>query len=82
MRETKTTIVGIKLLMIFGFVMIFPTLKANIADFDEVWQKRAIEAKKASLEAYQPHPEGLPIIYRAKKTLHICRNRPLNNTPT
>ncbi|XP_038894610.1 pectate lyase-like isoform X2 [Benincasa hispida] len=57
MRETETTIVGIKLLMIFGFVMIFPTLKANIADFDEVWQKRAEEAKKASFEAYQPHPE-------------------------
>lgn len=57
MRETKTTIVGIKLLMIFGFVMIFPTLKANIADFDEVWQKRAIEAQKASFEAYEPHPE-------------------------
>lgn len=58
MRETETTIiVVIKLLMIFGFVMKFQTLKANIADFDEVWQKRAEEAKKASFKAYKSHPE-------------------------
>lgn len=57
MRETETTIIGLKLLMILSCVMIFPTLKANIADFDEVWQKRAQEAKKAAIEAYQPHPE-------------------------
>lgn len=57
MRETETTIVVLKLLMISAFVMIFPTLNANIANFDEVWQKRAEEAKKAAYEAYQPHPE-------------------------
>ena len=47
-----------KLLVLSLFLAaIFPTLRAKIADFDEVWQKRAEDAKKASLEAYNPHPE-------------------------
>ena len=58
MRELDSNIVGAKLLLlIFAFAIIIPSLEAGIADFDEVWQQRAQEAKKAALEAYQPHPE-------------------------
>ncbi|KAF8390257.1 hypothetical protein HHK36_024782 [Tetracentron sinense] len=34
-----------------------PTLRAHIGDFDEVWQQRAEEAKKAAIDAYHPNPE-------------------------
>lgn len=37
--------------LFFTFAAIIPTLTAHIGDFDEVWQKRAEEAKKAALEA-------------------------------
>lgn len=38
-------------------VAILPSLMANIAEFDEVWQNRARDAKKASRAAYNPYPE-------------------------
>lgn len=48
------------LLFLWAFVAIFATtLKAHIADFDELWQKRAEEARKNALEAYQPDPENV-----------------------
>ncbi|KAI8541614.1 hypothetical protein RHMOL_Rhmol08G0075700 [Rhododendron molle] len=37
--------------LFFTFAAIIPTLTAHIGNFDEVWQKRAEEAKKAALEA-------------------------------
>lgn len=46
-----------RLLLLFAFVVLIPTLKANIAEYDEVWQKRAEDAKEAAREAYQPNPE-------------------------
>lgn len=36
---------------------IFPTLKANIGHFDQVWQKRSEEAKNAAQQAFKPNPE-------------------------
>lgn len=53
MEDAKPKLVVLSLLVL----AMFPTLRANIADFDQVWQKRAEDAKKASLEAYNPHPE-------------------------
>ncbi|GAB2269941.1 Probable pectate lyase P59 [Dionaea muscipula] len=44
------------LLFVFIFVSIIPIRKANIAEFDEVWQQRAQNAKKDAQEAYNPHP--------------------------
>uniref|UniRef100_A0A5B7BUA9 Pectate lyase n=1 Tax=Davidia involucrata TaxID=16924 RepID=A0A5B7BUA9_DAVIN len=44
------------LIFFFAFAAIIPTLTADIADFDEVWQKRAQEAQKAALKAYEPNP--------------------------
>ena len=41
----------------FSFVLIVPAFRAHIAEFDEVWQKRAEEARKSALETYHPNPE-------------------------
>lgn len=43
----------------FAFATVLPSVKANIADFDEVWQKRATEAWNRTLESYEPHPEKI-----------------------
>ncbi|KAJ1378449.1 Pectin lyase fold/virulence factor [Sesbania bispinosa] len=39
------------------FLAIFPTLRANIAQFDQVWLKRSQEAKKAAQQAFKSNPE-------------------------
>jgi pectate lyase len=57
MMETAMGAVKFKLLFVVTFFVIVPTLRAHIADFDEVWQKRAEEAKKAAMDAYNPNPE-------------------------
>ncbi|KAM1112159.1 hypothetical protein PS2_044633 [Malus domestica] len=51
-------------LFMISFCMLVPSLKAetandtlNIANFDAVWQERAMKAQKAALKAYQPNPE-------------------------
>jgi pectate lyase len=51
--------VSTKLGLIFcvSFAVLIPSLWANIAEFDDYWQQRADEAKKAALEAYHPNPE-------------------------
>ncbi|XP_010242445.1 PREDICTED: pectate lyase [Nelumbo nucifera] len=43
--------------LLFILAAIIPTLRAHIGDFDEVWQKRAEEAKSNALEAYHPDPD-------------------------
>ncbi|XP_021285533.1 probable pectate lyase P59 [Herrania umbratica] len=49
----------VKTILLLGLVLVAvsPIVKANIGEFDEVWQKRAEEAKKAALRAYEPNPE-------------------------
>lgn len=42
---------------VFVFVVLVPVLGANIAEVDEVWRRRAEEAKKNAFEAYHPNPE-------------------------
>lgn len=44
-----------RLFIIFVFVMV-STIEAHIVDFDEVWQQRAEEAKKATRQAHHPNP--------------------------
>lgn len=44
-------------LMLFVFVALVFTIEAHVAEFDEVWQKRSEEAKRAALHAYEPNPE-------------------------
>lgn len=49
--------VNMRLVILIPFLVIVPAVTANIGDFDEVWQTRAEEARKAALQAYNPHPE-------------------------
>ncbi|XP_057950993.1 pectate lyase-like [Malania oleifera] len=44
------------LLLLALVAMLMGKVRGDIADFDEVWQKRAEEAQKAALEAYEPNP--------------------------
>ncbi|KAJ1438963.1 Pectin lyase fold/virulence factor [Sesbania bispinosa] len=39
------------------FLAIFPTLRANMAQFDQIWLKRSQEAKKAAQQAFKTNPE-------------------------
>ena len=50
-----------KTILVLGlvFVAISPIMKANIGEFDEVWQKRAEDAKKAAQRAYEPNSENV-----------------------
>lgn len=59
LSETRVENFRIKLWIHFVFmVTIFPHyMRANIADFDEVWQQRAKIARTVVRKAYQPHPE-------------------------
>ncbi|XP_022768291.1 pectate lyase-like [Durio zibethinus] len=41
------------------FVAISPIVNANIGEFDEVWQQRAEEAKRAAQRAYEPNPQNV-----------------------
>lgn len=53
-----------KLRLLFFFVLYlvaFPTLRANIAQFDQVWQERSQHAKSAALQAYRPNPEQVTV---------------------
>ncbi|KAJ8749877.1 hypothetical protein K2173_013792 [Erythroxylum novogranatense] len=47
------------LIFLISFASMIPSLRGNIGHFDEVWQKRAEEAKKNLLEAYVPDPENV-----------------------
>ncbi|KAM3706646.1 hypothetical protein ACB098_03G165100 [Castanea mollissima] len=40
-----------------SFVVIIPTLHANIAEYDDYWKQRAAQAEKDNHEAYNPDPE-------------------------
>ncbi|CAL5370588.1 unnamed protein product [Camellia sinensis] len=43
-------------ILFFGLATLLPTLMANIGQFDEVWQRRAEEAKEAALNSYESDP--------------------------
>lgn len=55
-----------------GFVLalslavLVPSLDAHIREFDEYWQKRAEEAQKDALEAYQPDPENVTAHFNSR----------------
>ncbi|KAI6676801.1 hypothetical protein NL676_037597 [Syzygium grande] len=53
-------------LFFLSFAAVVPSLRANIGDFDEYWQKRAEEAQKDALDAYDPHPESVTDYFNAK----------------
>lgn len=47
------------LLSFLVLAVLAPAIRAHIAEFDEVWKKRAEEAQEAALEAYQSKPEDV-----------------------
>jgi pectate lyase len=49
----------VTLLLFVSFAVIVPTLRANIGEFDKVWQQRAEQSKKDALRAYEPAPEEI-----------------------
>ncbi|XP_057417419.1 probable pectate lyase P59 [Lotus japonicus] len=52
----------LRLLLFFVLYLVaFPTLRANIAQFDQVWQERSQHAKSAALQAYRPNPEQVTV---------------------
>lgn len=44
-------------LFLISFVVFVPALKAHIAEFDEYWQLRLLEAKNNTVNDYHPNPE-------------------------
>ncbi|MBA0879431.1 hypothetical protein Goshw_010554 [Gossypium schwendimanii] len=51
-----------QLVFLFSFATLIPTLwggGGNIADFDDVWKRRADQAWKNTLAAYEPSPENV-----------------------
>jgi len=61
MAKVSKNIVLLRVFLV-SFVVIIPTLHAaadNFVPLDGYWKQRAVEARKASLEAYDPHPEKI-----------------------
>ncbi|PIN16336.1 Pectate lyase [Handroanthus impetiginosus] len=48
------------MMMLFALASIYPPIvRANIAEFDEFWQKKAAEAWNRTLQSYEPNPEKI-----------------------
>lgn len=48
--------------LLFGcvfFLAIVPIFEANIVHFDQYWQNRSDDAKKAAQQAYKPNPQEI-----------------------
>ncbi|MED6181602.1 hypothetical protein PIB30_020868 [Stylosanthes scabra] len=45
--------------LILVLLCVFPTLNANIGEFDKIWLKRSIEAKKNAHNAFKKNPEAV-----------------------
>ena len=60
--------VKLRTLFLVFVVLRVSTATAHIADFDEVWQKRAEEAKTAARQAYHRDPEK--VINHFNKHVH------------
>lgn len=60
-------------LFCFVFAVLAPVLGANIAEVDEVWQRRAEEAKKNAVEAYHPNPEEVILEFNKHVTRYVER---------
>lgn len=60
MAKVNENIVLLRVFLV-SFVVIIPTLHAvdNFVPLDGYWKQRAVEARKASLDAYDPHPEKI-----------------------
>ncbi|KAF9663647.1 hypothetical protein SADUNF_Sadunf17G0073200 [Salix dunnii] len=67
------------LIFVFTLATLIPSLLADIAFFDEVWQKRAEEAKKVTLNSYIPNPEEATDDFNFEVNKYaLARNSTLN----
>lgn len=49
-----------------SLAVLVQSLEAHIGEFDEYWQKRAEEARKDALEAYNPDPENVTAHFNSR----------------
>ncbi|KVH98712.1 pectate lyase-like [Cynara cardunculus var. scolymus] len=68
---------GIRFCFLF-FIFSVPTIEANIAHYDEFWQKRAEEAKSSARVAYRSKPEE--VINQLNHEVHLTVTGRRNNT--
>ncbi|XP_073060351.1 probable pectate lyase P59 [Primulina eburnea] len=47
------------IVLFYAFASFLPTLRANFAEFDEFWQRRAAEAWNRTLESYEEEPHKI-----------------------
>lgn len=48
---------GFALVFLVSLAVMIPALHAHIGEYDEYWQNKAKEAKKAAAETFNPNPE-------------------------
>ncbi|KAF3444755.1 hypothetical protein FNV43_RR14448 [Rhamnella rubrinervis] len=58
----------LNLVFLVAFALVIPTLLADIGLFDEVWKKRAEEARQVALDAFTPDPEEVTENFNAQVT--------------
>ncbi|CAN4081702.1 unnamed protein product [Withania somnifera] len=52
--------------LVFLFGAIIPTFNAHIGHFDEVWRRRAEEAREFALQAYESEPANVTLAFNKK----------------
>lgn len=52
-------------------VVVFPTVGANIAEFDEYWKEREKQAKSSAIAAFQPNPEDVSNEFNNKVAKYV-----------
>lgn len=60
------------LVLLLALASLLPTLRANIAEYDEVWRRRAEESWNRTLKSYEPEPEN--IVAHLNKQVHRTLN--------
>lgn len=60
------------LIMFFTFIGILPGLNSHIGEWDEVWQKRAEEARNRTIETYEPIPEHVVAHLNVNAKRYLC----------
>ncbi|KAL0461649.1 UNVERIFIED_CONTAM: putative pectate lyase P59 [Sesamum latifolium] len=56
-----------------------PLLRANIAEYDEVWRRRAAEAYNRTLQAYHPDPEKVVMHFNKHVNKHFEESGGVDN---
>ncbi|KAK8693342.1 hypothetical protein V6N13_070927 [Hibiscus sabdariffa] len=69
----------VRLVFLFSFAALIPTLRgSNIAEYDDVWKQRALQAWNNTLAAYEPNPEN--VIRALNQRVHLALAKSGNRT--